>query len=97
MSGVFIQQADRFLTVETPFGPDVLKITAFEGEEALSRLWFDTHVHDPRVLELVMAVMGRDRLVMGTNFAGWDQHAIGAGGEHQALIAANAKRLLRAT
>lgn len=39
MSGIFIQQADRFLTIDTPFGPDVVKITAFEGEEALSRLF----------------------------------------------------------
>lgn len=39
MSGVFIQQSERFLTIETPFGRDVLKLTAFEGEEALSRLF----------------------------------------------------------
>jgi aminocarboxymuconate-semialdehyde decarboxylase len=65
-------------------------------EEQLARLWFDTHVHDPRVLDLVMAVMGRERLVMGTNFAGWDQHAISAGNLHAALFANNARRLLRA-
>jgi hypothetical protein len=40
--------------------------------------------------------MGTERLVMGTNFSGWDQHAIGSDNEHQALFTANAKRLLRA-
>jgi aminocarboxymuconate-semialdehyde decarboxylase len=65
-------------------------------EESLSRLWFDTHVHDARVLQLVMEVMGRERLVMGTNFAGWDQHAISAGDEHAPIFADNARRLLRA-
>ena len=65
-------------------------------EESLSRLWFDTHVHDQRVMKLVMQVMGTQRLVMGTNFAGWDQHPISVGGEHARLFADNARRLLRA-
>ncbi len=75
--------------------PDYLR---HEGafEESLSRLWFDTHVHDDRVLQLVMELMGTERLVMGTNFAGWDEHAISVGGPHQALFSANARRLLRA-
>ena len=81
--------------VKRPWVPEFLQ---YEGafEEALSRLWFDTHVHDDRVLALVMEIMGTDRLVMGTNFSGWDQHAIGSGSEHQSLFAANAQRLLRA-
>lgn len=65
-------------------------------EEQLARLWFDTHVNDPRVLELVMEIMGRERLVMGTNFAGWDQHAVGAENAYVATLADNARRLLRA-
>ena len=81
--------------VKRPWVPEFLQ---YEGafEEAVSTLWFDTHVHDARVLALVMEIMGTDRLVMGTNFSGWDQHAIGSGNEHQALFTANAKRLLRA-
>lgn len=65
-------------------------------EEQLARLWFDTHVHDARVLDLVIAIMGRQRLVMGTNFAGWDQHAVSRENAHAALFADNARRLLRA-
>lgn len=81
--------------VKRPWVPEHLQ---HEGafEEALAGLWFDTHVHDSRVLALVMEIMGHDRLVMGTNFSGWDQHAIGTGGEYQDLFAGNAKRLLRA-
>ena len=60
------------------------------------RLWFDTHVHDERSLELLVGHAGTDRLVFGTNFAGWDS---GAGeapdGDLGATLSANAARLLR--
>lgn len=36
------------------------------------RLWFDTHVHDAQSLDLLVAHAGTERLVFGTNFAGWD-------------------------
>ncbi len=57
------------------------------------RLWFDTHVHDALSLELLVARTGPDRLVLGTNFAGWDSGAA----DHPAdlPLAANACRLLR--
>ena len=42
-------------------------------EENLHRLWFDTHVHDDRSLELLKQVANTKRLVYGSNFAGWDQ------------------------
>jgi aminocarboxymuconate-semialdehyde decarboxylase len=38
----------------------------------LRRLWFDQHVHDDASLDLVTARVGLDRLVVGTNLAGWD-------------------------
>ena len=38
----------------------------------LRRLWFDNHVHDDESLALLEARIGRDRLVVGTNLAGWD-------------------------
>ena len=44
-------------------------------EKSLSKLWFDTHVHDERVLDFVFNVMGKDRLVMN-KFLGWDQHTL---------------------
>lgn len=38
----------------------------------LRRLWFDQHVHDDESLALLESRVGRDRLVVGTNLAGWD-------------------------
>jgi aminocarboxymuconate-semialdehyde decarboxylase len=38
----------------------------------LRRLWFDQHVHDAAALDLLEARVGSDRLVVGTNLAGWD-------------------------
>jgi len=38
----------------------------------LGRLWFDNHVHDDDSLALLTRKVGGDRLVVGTNLAGWD-------------------------
>jgi len=38
----------------------------------MRRLWFDQHLHDESSLELLTERVGRDRLVVGTNLAGWD-------------------------
>src|SRR5690606_6495089 len=38
----------------------------------LRRMWFDNHVHDDDALALLERKVGRDRLVIGTNLAGWD-------------------------
>ena len=64
-------------------------------ESYLAKLWFDIHVHDQRVVDFVTGILNPQRLVMGTNFAGWDQH--GANGEELWLqqLANNARRLLR--
>ncbi|HXV91890.1 MAG TPA: amidohydrolase family protein [Pseudonocardia sp.] len=64
------------------------------------RLWFDTHVHDAGSLRLLVDRAGTDRLVFGTNFAGWDS---GAGSDRPTelprdlapTLSANATRLLR--
>lgn len=66
---------------------------AFEAR--LRRMWFDNHVHDARALALLETVVGRDRLVLGTNFAGWDQPAGGQTIAAPAWLADNARRLLR--
>ena len=42
-------------------------------EHSLSRLWFDTHVHDDAAFQLLKQHVGTDHLVYGTNFSGWDQ------------------------
>ena len=64
-------------------------------ENYLAKLWFDIHVHDQRVVDFVTGILNPQRLVMGTNFAGWDQH--GANGEELWLqqLANNARTLLR--
>lgn len=40
--------------------------------DGLRRMWFDNHVHDDDALALLERKVGRDRLVVGTNLAGWD-------------------------
>ncbi len=38
----------------------------------LRRLWFDSHLEPGPALDLVIATVGVDRMVFGTNFGGWD-------------------------
>jgi aminocarboxymuconate-semialdehyde decarboxylase len=77
-----------------PWSPESLrKEGAFE--EMLSRLWFDSNVHDPRSFKLLQDIVGTERLVLGTNFAGWDQAEIHHSPEFLGLMADNARRLLR--
>ena len=63
----------------------------------LKRFWFDNHVHDPRALALLTERVGTERLVLGTNFAGWDQPEVLNSHEAPAYLADNARRLLRRT
>ena len=62
----------------------------------LERLWFDVHVADQRSVRLLAEVVGEERLVMGTNFGGWD-----TGGDESETagrtenLEGNARRLLR--
>ena len=54
-------------------------------------------MHDHRSLALLIDVVGTERLVMGTNFAGWDQPGDARHEEIDGVdLAANARRLLRA-
>lgn len=64
----------------------------------LERLWLDTHVHSSESLALLTEMAGTDRLVFGTNFAGWDADGAAAIAELGALrpvLSRNAQRLLR--
>ena len=55
-----------------PWIPERLKIDgAFESE--MKKIWYDSHVHSKEALELLIKVVGDDKIVYGTNFAGWDQ------------------------
>ena len=40
----------------------------------MKKIWYDSHVHSKEALELLIKVVGDDKIVYGTNFAGWDQH-----------------------
>jgi len=64
-------------------------------EEALTRFWYDAHVTAPSALSLLQTWAGNDRIVYGTNFAGWDQPEHGGHGDIDPLWADNARRLLR--
>lgn len=76
-----------------PWAPPDLKADgAFE--ERLSRLWFDTLLHDERALRFLADMIGDERLVPGTNFAGWDEGRPPPA-EWQERLSDNARRLLR--
>ncbi len=67
-------------------------------EERLKRLWFDTHVEHPLILPLLTDIVGREHLLYGTNFAGWDEPDASpeATSTVPTDLADNARRLLRA-
>lgn len=64
-------------------------------EERLARIWFDNHLHSEGALKLLTDLVGHDRIVFGTNFAGWDQPDSGHKLELPKSYADNARRLLR--
>ena len=63
----------------------------------LQRFWWDGHVGGPRALAALLLAFGSERVVAGTNLAGWDQTDDPAFGD--VLLAQtfdqNARRLLR--
>jgi aminocarboxymuconate-semialdehyde decarboxylase len=70
----------------------------FAGRESdfaasLRRLWFDSHLEPGPARDLVVATVGIDRMVYGTNFGGWDSPV--STDEFDAKLTPNAKRLLR--
>lgn len=62
-------------------------------DELLHRLWFDVHVHSADTAELLKKRVNNDRLLFGTNFAGWDQQRYDVR-EEARPYADNARRLL---
>lgn len=86
----------RAVTSGRPWVPSWLSDRGFDP--LLRRLWLDTHVHSEQSLSLLVAVVGTDRLVFGTNFAGWDDsgtHAVSEVGDLMPTLSRNARRLLR--
>ncbi|MFN2100013.1 amidohydrolase family protein [Altererythrobacter sp. MF3-039] len=76
------------------WGPDHLKQDGAFAEQ-LGRLWYDIHMHDDRAVELLVERVGIDRLVYGTNFAGWDAPETFRVPTMDVPLANNARRLLR--
>lgn len=62
-------------------------------EQALKRFWFDMHLNDARAEQLLTSLVGQERLVYGTNFAGWDDD--GHHAPQNPVYADNARRLMR--
>ncbi|MGY1666430.1 amidohydrolase family protein [Geodermatophilus sp. SYSU D00696] len=79
--------------------PPALRAAGGDGSlPQLRGLWLDTHVGSREALDLLIRVLGTDRLVLGTNFAGWDAGGAVAVAEVAHLapaLSANAVRLLR--
>ncbi len=77
-----------------PWASEALKA---EGafEDRLARLWFDNHLNSDASLDLLTGLVGDDRLVFGTNFAGWDAPDDLAAHRPSPKLAENARRLLR--
>ncbi len=84
-------------TRRRPWSPDFLRPDgAFES--LLSRFWLDNHIHDERALAALELFVGPGHIVLGTNFAGWDQpKAVSPDSENTRRLADNARRLLRIT
>jgi aminocarboxymuconate-semialdehyde decarboxylase len=59
----------------------------------LRRLWFDSHLEPGPALDLVVATVGTDRMVFGTNFGGWDTPT--EINDFDRSLTVNANRLLR--
>lgn len=59
----------------------------------LHRLWFDVHLHSEDSVALLKKRVNNDRLLFGTNFAGWDQQRYDVRAEARPY-ADNARRLL---
>jgi aminocarboxymuconate-semialdehyde decarboxylase len=66
-------------------------------ESMLRRFWFDAHLNDDGATRLLVEKVGLDRVVFGTNFAGWDQPEDGDHGIVPLEYADNARRMLRKT
>ena len=64
-------------------------------DRGLARLWFDNHLGDEPAARLLEERVGPDHLVLGTNFAGWDDDGPEALGLDAVVLRANALRLLR--
>ncbi len=67
---------------------------AADVDRWLRRIWFDTHLGSDVAIGALVAEVGTDRLLFGTNFAGWDECSTPPPGIEPSVLDANARRLL---
>jgi aminocarboxymuconate-semialdehyde decarboxylase len=79
-----------------PWGAGAIAEPGFVAR-GFERLWWDAHVGGARALVMLIDAFGADRVVGGTNMAGWDQTTDPAYGDAAlgARMDQNARRLLR--
>jgi aminocarboxymuconate-semialdehyde decarboxylase len=77
--------------VDTGAAP--IEVDAFDHNFA--KLWFDVHVHAEGSAELLSQVANTERLVLGTDFGGWDSASVADTMAVDLDLEGNARRLLR--
>lgn len=82
------------LAERRPGSPEWIKEPGAFRQE-LTKLWFDLHVTGDDERAFATSQLGTDRLVFGTNFAGWDGGTADSAGELTGLLNSNATRLFR--
>ena len=73
------------------WAPESVRENGFRHE--VRKLWFDAHVEGQGALDLLIEAVGRDRLVYGSNFGGWDTPQ--STSAFDASLTPNAEKLLR--
>ena len=65
-------------------------------ESLLARFWLDNHIHAEGGTAMLERIVGPEHVVLGTNFAGWDQpKTVNPDDPSTQRLADNARRLLR--
>ena len=75
------------------WAPDSVKEHGFRHQ--LKKIWFDAHVEGRLSYDMLVAIVGTDKLVYGTNFGGWDTPQ--ALDDFAPALTGNAERLMRLT
>lgn len=89
----FFAEKYAFACRTRPWVPEHLRGDGFMAH--LRRLWYDTHMDAQPALDLLVATMGTERLVFGTNYGGWDSGGGHARDPFTVSLTPAARRLLR--
>lgn len=89
----FLAEKFAFAVGTRPWAPEFLRDGGWERH--LHRLWYDTHMDAQPALDVLVATVGTERLVFGTNYGGWDSGGAHARDPFTVGLTPNARRLLR--